>query len=353
MEKVDSYITKDERIHILDKILFELINGLDSYTDRAVFFDLHMQFKQKQSLIKDGKYNPSLINKAYFGIRKLRAKLSSRQKRFQKQEKREAVEYVLYNNEFTVGNFSWKVEIVDDEGPAKQELLINCLDSKEAFEAAIESDVIKVKKTIKIHDIITLDVRPLNNVLKDKIRLKQLGIYKSNIDLPDYTDDEKTDLITDYLRDLEDPDFAIYDRENSEAYLYFISEYLEELRSLTFRLYSVYYYFLQNNNDINNPEGYNDIDTIRYAIQYYYLEDNASNISIDDNYLREFEELPIFYKMYLGNLSNVLRDAILKYKKSGKKEPKANTDITIKDYKEEIKQLILRIKEHNNKKDSE
>ena len=49
---------------------------------------------------------------------------------------------------------------------------------------------------------------------------------------------------------------------------------------------------------------------LQNAIHYFNLEDEAENIELDDDYLKDYDELSTFYRLFINNLSVILQFAV-------------------------------------------
>lgn len=364
MKTIESLVSIKDTEIILNKLLFNLLTDLNSYSEHAIYFDLHRKYRQEKKIIKDESYAYNPVNKAYLKFRKFVSKHSRRQELLQKLEAKEDIERLFsdtMDDPYNIGNFYWYVEIKDEKGYENSELLIRCLDDYDSFKAAIRAGVIKVVNSIKIHNDICRDVKPFDEYLITKMKNKTVDFYQSDIEVPNWDDDKLTEMIINYSINIEDPDYDGMDESDDDIHMYFLQEYLEEMRRIAFRLFGVYYYFVQTNNDVNDPNSYEDDDNMRRALQYYYLEDSFNDLveseHLDDNYFTDFESLDTFYKLYLGKLVNILKKTINEYEKQkgednssirnrlSQEEVEKNTT----DYDDKTKKLIYEVRTRRSK----
>lgn len=350
---------------LLNRLLFNIMDAMRASSEACIYYDLHDKYMREKQLIKTDKRRVDFVNEAYNKAKKIKSKISKKEKLYQKLENLDTVERLINDADYNVNNFVWRVFIDDYDSYEKKEILSKALESFDSFKTALDSKVLRIYNAYNIRKQIMMDTYSFNEVLKYKMEYKMIDFYQNDFEAEPMTEDEVTQMILDYKASLEseDPFMDEYDEEYEEeisgnVYAFLMNEYYNELCSMAFRLYLVYTYFVDNDINIDNLDlkGYN---ILHRAIHYYNLEDEYENLKRDDDYVTDYESLPIFYKMYIYNLGMILFSSVNeedelnklneeKRKKDGvveenKKAPIKQFD-TVINFDELTKKLILELK---------
>ena len=333
---------------ILDNILYNVADYMNASNDTALFGELNQRFIRETGLIKSKSDKFYLINGIHRVFKRFKSKISMKEKLFQRMSNIETVEKILERSTFKVGNFEWKVVVHGADDYHERDLLANCLSDYDTFLNALDAGVIEIINTINIHDEIKMDTSELNSTILEGLEEKKFSFYRNPIILK-YNDEELSSLIKGYKEvTSEDSDYA-YDHNNPDGlnniYNYFIIEYLQELRDIAFRLYCIYSNLLISGISILNMDDEGE-EIFHKLYHFINLEDLEESIDKKDDYLKQYDDLSHFYKMYIHNLKIALLDALNKCNcKDSDTSKRVNTD---PDYSELTLKLIYSLKNNKN-----
>lgn len=348
-EKIESTYFPNKSDIVLEKIFYNVINDMYESNSSALFGELNQKYLYETRLIKSTKDRFGLINAAHRSFKKLKSKISMKSMLYQRMVDTEIVEKILDESCFKIGNFTWSIRADAAEDAVDRRLLANCLADYDTFKDAIDRGLIHVVSEIRIHDQIDLDLSELNEEVVERIQNEAISFHDSLVEVPNYTDDEITELIDKYKRihdelsdDDDEDDMDPVDAEDViNTYNYFVMEYVDELRSITFRLYCVYLYFYNRGIKLLDID-FEGQELFQRLYHYYCLQDSPKGFRIDDDYLNEYDDLTQFYRMHIHYLRLTLVESL---NECGIKEtdtPKSN--IPALNYNELTRKLVLSLK---------
>ena len=344
---------------LLNKIFYDVIDAMEvSYTN-ALYYDLREKYLDSINPVKSGNSVSNIVNKAYQDIRNTNAKFSRKSRIYQKYEKLEIVERLFSEEEYKVSNFRWKIDILSANTYEEKELLANALESYDQFIDAMDAGVISISSKARILGEFDVDTVKFNEILKQKLDANSISYDRYDVEFGDLLDEAVHEMIEDY-RAMEDiPTNSLDPEQQTEVYFfvkdlmdYVLYEYYCDMRALTLRLYNVYCYFLSINKDMNSMSN-DDYFVLQSAIHYFNLEDESDYMSIDDEYLNNYEDLTTFYRLYIHNLGVILQFAVTQkdeFEELNKpsKEPEKQINPNAEDYKLDFfdltHKLVLNIK---------
>lgn len=307
---------------LLNTILIHVIDEMAEATKASLYGDLHQRYLERTNLIKTKKDRLNFVNTAYRGIKRFKSKLSFKERVFQRVVDIDIVEEILSDYSYKVGNFEWSIDFNCPDDTTERDLLANCLSDYDVFCKAIDFDVITILNSIYIHDEVALEIPELNEYIMERIKWKKISFYQDNLEVPNYSDEEISHLIEEWRKvtDLEEDELDALADEGEEflddtsedminIYNYFVLEYLNEVRDIAFKLYCVYEYFVEHGIPLIEitDEG---METFQRLYHYYNLDYSDKGIGLNDTYLRDYDELSQFYRMYIYYLRLALVGAL-------------------------------------------
>ena len=350
METINVSFFPDNNTKVLNNLFYRIIDMIDESYKAALFGDLNLKYLQSTRLIKTSKNRFHIVNTIHRKFKSFKAKISMKERLYQRMADTEKVESILFDSSYKIGNFEWRVESNAPDDSFERALLADCLKDYDKFIEAINDGVISIVSTVNIHDEIKIETEELNSVVMKALEKNQISFYKDKVNYKALRDEDISDLISKYKyalsKEEDDEDGIEYgdSEEMYDIYDYFVQSYLNELRNITFRLYNIYLYFQENGINLMDIDYEGEV-LFQRLFHFYTLEDNKSNMRIDDDYLSEYDDLSQFYRLYIYNLRLALVEVLEECKCEDSNLPRNND---LRDYDDLTKRLILSIK--NSKK---
>ena len=350
---------------VLNCLLYSLINSLNDIGISAIYYDLHDRYEKERNLFKEDS-KLTFMNKVYKSTKKIKTKISKKARMLDKMERIELVEKIIKEANFSINSFSWSLNVENDTGYDNKELLANALESYDNFLNAINSKVISVNSSYRFHNEVDFDMAQLNYMLMIKMENGYLTFRKCEPEIGDLSDEAKTNISYDYLDISIGHTLVEGESEDDVSLRYtddvicFANDFYEDLRAIVLRLFSICLYLDSQGVDINSLSK-EDYHTLFSAFHYYSLSDELENIDVNNEYVTTFDNLSVFYKMYIQSLAMLLVDTVSReeeyielneeYKKQRsvptKKEEIKNTNQDKVDFDDFTHKLLLILKKSN------